>query len=50
MKYFKKPAYFSMIIYVVVVCHNLIPGESIRNLRKVGVSFDRDVNERVNDV
>ena len=50
MKYFKKPAYFSMIIYVVVVCHNLTQAESIRNLRKFGVSFDRDINERVNDV
>ena len=50
MKYFKKSAYFSMIIYVVVVCHNLTPGESIRNLRKFGVSFDRDFGGRVNDV
>ena len=50
MKYFKKSAYFSMIIYVVVVCHNLTQAESIRNLKKFGVSFDRDINERVNDV
>ena len=49
MKFFKKPVCFSMIIFV-VVCHNLTQAESIRNLRKFGVSFDRDINERVNDV
>ena len=39
-----------MIIYVVVVCHNLTQVESIRNLRKFGVLYDRDFSGRVNDV
>jgi hypothetical protein len=50
MKFFKKPACFSMIIYVVVVCHNLTQVESIRNLRKFVVLYDRDFSGRVNDV
>ena len=30
--------------------HNLTQVESIRNLRKFGVSFDRNISGRVNDV
>jgi hypothetical protein len=50
MKNLKKYFCFVWIIYVVIGFQNLTKVESIRNLRKFGVSFNENITGQVNDV